>query len=607
MTPNQIAKGSLVLYKVRPAVITDIGEKITIQLEGKKVKRVRSKDIALLHPGPVTDLDRLACCETDADTDEAWELLEGETSSLAELCELVFDDYTAEKAWSLWQHVAQGVYFEGSPEKILRRSRQQVDEDLEKISLREKQESEKLQFIENVSNATLDDNDRKKLAEVEMVALGASQKSNILRMLDIKQTPESAHQFLINCGYWDKEFNPFPHRTGIDLNQPQFDVNELSDYPREDLTYMESFAIDDADSTDPDDAISLHDNVFWVHVADVAALVAHDSAIDTQASQSASNLYLPEGLIHMLPESLTLRLGLGLQEISPALSIGFKLSEQADISDIRILPSWIRATRLSYSQADLQMDSRFAEIARLCNFFKQKRLSNNAAQIDLPEASVRIKQGEIEIRPLEKLASRHMVADAMLMAGYATAVFCRENKIPIPYAGQPTPEEIWMPVKPSEMYAYRRLFKASNTSLEPEPHFGLGLELYTRVTSPLRRYLDLVVHQQLRAFLSGQPILSKDQLSQKILSVDQRSATVRRTERLSNMHWKLVYLQRNPKWEGEATIVQIDARKTAIIIPELALETKIRTRESFTLDDTIRIRISSVDLPGQTAFFQCVS
>ena len=79
---------------------------------------------------------------------------------------------------------------------------------------------------------------------------------------------------------------------------------------------------------------------------------------------------------------------------------------------------------------------------------------------------------------------------------------------------------------------------------------------------------------------------------------------IRRTERFSNQHWKLVYLQQHPDWQGPAVIVDIDERKTTVIIPDLAMETKIRTRDTFVLDDTIMLRVSAVDLPEQAAYFQ---
>ena len=590
------------LYKIRPALVTDLGEKITIKLEDNKAKRVREKDVSLLHPGPCNDLKQLNPVEVGVE--EAWELLDGESCSLAELSDLLFGEYTPNTAWSTWQLVSEGLHFEGQPDKIVSRTLEAIAADRKAIEEKEKAEAEKAQFYENIQNASLTDEDRKKLSEVEMLALEKTEKSQILKTLDVKQTPQSAHQFLINCGYWGKTHNPYPARLGVNLLQPDGQVPDLPEEERLDLTSIPSYAIDDEGSNDPDDAISYHENILWVHVADVAALVPHGSEQDEQAAQRAANLYLPEGIVHMLTEAITGQLGLGLNELSPALSVGMHINAELEVDDVRIVSTLIKATRVSYQDADEQLEALLPGIKAITDKFRAKRCAKNAAEINLPEAGVRVRDGQVFINLMDRLHSRQLVTDAMLMAGEAVAKFCMENQIVIPYATQPAPEKIENPEKLSEMFAYRRQFKASRLSLDPEPHFGLGLELYTRCTSPLRRYPDLVVHQQLRAFIKGEPLIDREEMQQKLMAVDQQAMTIRRAERLSNQHWKLVYLQHHPKWEGEAVVVDIDERKSTVIIPELAMETKIRTRDSFSLDDTITLRVSGVDLPEQTAFFQ---
>jgi exoribonuclease-2 len=91
--------------------------------------------------------------------------------------------------------------------------------------------------------------------------------------------------------------------------------------------------------------------------------------------------------------------------------------------------------------------------------------------------SVRLIDGEVVLKPLESLASRDMVTDAMLMAGEAVSLFAEQNDIAIPYVVQPQPEELRDPQTLSEMCAYRRLFKPSRTALQSGRHFGLGLDL----------------------------------------------------------------------------------------------------------------------------------
>ena len=71
--------------------------------------------------------------------------------------------------------------------------------------------------------------------------------------------------------------------------------------PRRDLTHLPAFAIDDEENQDPDDAVSLDGERLWVHVADVAALVAPDSEADLEARGRGANLYLPERIVNMLP------------------------------------------------------------------------------------------------------------------------------------------------------------------------------------------------------------------------------------------------------------------------------------------------------------------
>ena len=378
----------------------------------------------------------------------------------------------------------------------------------------------------------------------------------------------------------------------------------LPEEDRRDLTGLQAWAIDDEGNQDPDDAISLDGDKLWVHIADVAALVRPNGHLDLAARERGSNLYLPEAVHTMLPRQITEQLGLGLAEESPALSIGFRFDGE-NFHDIEVAISRVRVTRDTYNAVDQRMDQQpFAAIARLTDAFRARRIARNAARLDLPEASVKVVDGEVKIRPLPKLASRDMVTDAMLMAGEAVAIFAEQNSIPIPHAMQPEPEEIRQPQSLSEMYAYRRLFKPSNTVLHPEPHFGLGLQRYARSTSPLRRYADLLVHQQLRAFVTGREPLSREQLTEHVAGVDMLGSRVRRAERQSNLHWKLVHLSRHPDWEGEAIVAALEERKAVLVIPELAMEVKMRLHESFALDAPVRLKLREIDLPAQDVFFR---
>lgn len=602
MSANALRPGSLVLYKIHPAIVSEVADKIEIQLAGGKSKRVRDKDVTLLHPGPLSNLGALQAGEPAIE--EAWELLEGEQVGLSDLAEFLYGEFSPATAWGAWEILQDGLYFEGDADKIRRRTEEDISAERDARNAKQRAETEWQAFLERVERAELEDEDRKKLADVERVALGAAEHSRILGAFDVAETPEAAHQFLIRCGYWQPHENPWPKRAGARLEPVEIGVPDLSEEPRRDLTHLEAWAIDDAGNEDPDDAISLDGDRLWVHVADVAALVRPGGHMDMAAQERSANLYLPEHIHTMLPAKVTYLLGLGLVEKSPALSFGFSFDGE-QVTDIEVVPSWVQVTRSTYDEIDTRMHEQpFAAISKITDAFRAKRLARGAARIDLPEVSVRVIDGEVVIRPLPKLASRDMVTDAMLMAGEAAARFANANGVAIPYAMQPTPDEARTPQGMAEMFAYRRLFKPSRASMEPDAHFGLGLEIYARATSPLRRYADLVVHQQLRAFVTDGKPLAADAVLEKIASLDSAGATIRRAERLSNLHWKLVHLSRNPSWQGEAVVVALEERKTTVILPEFALETKLRASPEHQLDQILKVGVREVDVPSQAVYFR---
>jgi exoribonuclease-2 len=439
---------------------------------------------------------------------------------------------------------------------------------------------------------------------VERLAYGQVERSRILASLDVPETAEAAHKFLVNCGYWQPEHNPHPGRTGAALGEPQLAVPAVREESRRDFTHLPAYAIDDEGNQDPDDAISLDGDRVWVHVADVAALVSPNSELDLAARERSANLYLPDAVHPMLPAAVTHRLGLGLDSESPALSVGFRLRDGRP-QDIEIVPSRVRVTRTSYSQADGQLDQ--ADLAALlaqAEEYREARDARGAIGVDMPEVIIKVLDGKVVIRPLERLGARELVTNLMLMAGEAVAGFARDNGLPIPFVQQSPPDEIRQPETLADMYAYLRTFKPSSAGLQPGLHAGLGIEPYTRATSPLRRYLDLVTHQQLRALLAGETPLDGEQLLERIGAAEAVSGLVRRTERLSNQHWKLVYLIQNPDWQGEAVVVGLEERKAVLIIPELAYQTKIRLRDGMALNQRLKLKVRDVDLPGQVAHFQ---
>lgn len=603
--PESPRVDALVLYKSRPARVCALTEKIEIEVEGGQIKRVRSKDIVPLHPGP---LRRLADLNAGAgNVEEAWELLAGETATLAELAELIHGEFTPASAWASWQLVMEGLLFEGEPQAIRARDADIVAREREQREAKMRAARDWEDFIARLEQRALLPEDSERLAEVERLAYQQSEQSRILRHFEIPELPSRAHAFLLRVGHWRPLHNPHPQRFKVALDTPDLPMPTLIDEPRRDLSALPAFAIDDEGNQDPDDAIAIDGERIWVHIADVAALVAPGSALDVEARARGATLYLPEGTVGMLPQAATDMLGMGLSEVSPALSIGFECASDGELKAIDICPSWVRVERLSYAEAEgVLAQGPLAALNQAAERFRARRAANGATRIDLPEVNVRLRDGAVSIEPIARLGARELVMDAMLMAGEAAARFCQMQEIAIPYAQQPAPERLEPPATLAGMYACRRAFKPSRTSIEPGAHFGLGLPIYARATSPLRRYADLLLHQQVRAHLRGAPLLDAAEVTARASQAEVAAAAVRKTERASNQHWKLVYLHANPGWRGRGVVVGIEERRVLVLIPELAFEARLRARQDLSLDAELELMLADVDLPELEARFRLI-
>jgi exoribonuclease-2 len=602
---------SLVLYKGQPAVVRQIADKkLTIETAGGDSISVRPKDVALLHPGPSPHPRQLKAVDGDLQT--AWELLDGGTTTLADLAELAFGEYSPATAWTAWRLVADGVYFEGAPDAVTAHTPKKVAEIQIAREAKAAEERAWEAFVARAAAGRVALDDERYLTDVIALALGRTESSRTLRRLGRAETPEAAHALLLSIGRWQPADNPYPARKGVTTEQPVLPTEPLPDEPRRDLTHLLSLAIDDEGSGDPDDAISLDGDRLWVHVADVAALVAPDSPVDVEARGRAANLYLPEATVRMLPDELTDRLALGLQSISPALSFAIAPQPDGDLELVEIVPSWVRATRTTYEAAEeLIAASPYRELLAIAERNRARRLAGGAVEIDLPEVKVRAAvDGSVVIRPLPTLRSRTLVREAMLMVGEAVGRYGIAHELPLAYTVQdpPTGDES-LPgdlagASSSIMWAQRRLMQRSRPSTAPGRHAGLGLDVYVQATSPLRRYLDLLAHQQLRAHLRGETPLNAAAVTLRIGTADAIAGAVRAAERLSNQHWTLIYLMQHTDWQGEGIVVENKPGRDVVLIPELAWEAEMYRRPPRPLDSVVRLAIESVDLPNRAARFK---
>ena len=595
---QSIHNGALVLYRGRPARVVRAGERVEIDL-GSESQRVRAKDVVILHPGPLESLNELVPMPGDMHT--AWEILAGSETTLEELAELAFGRSSPAGAWAAWQFVSDGLYFSGTPERIHVASAEELAARQSLRRGREAGERAWRDFLARAAQSGFEAGDERYLSDVEQLAWGKTDRSRVLRDLGRSETPENAHALLLAVGRWDETVNPHPRRLGLPLLPPDLPIPGLPDEERLDLTHLPAYAIDDEGNETPDDAISLEGERVWVHIADVAALVPPVSPLDVEARSRVETLHLPEGHIHLFPQEMTHVLGLGLQEISPALSFGIDLDLSGGITHVEVKPSWVRVSRLTYAQATEMMAQNpvLAGLERRMDLRRSRRIEAGAIDIDLPEVTIKVAEtGEISIRPVLPLRGRQMVEEAMILAGEAVGVFAREHGVPLLFSVQEPPESVPPHETLSEMFAMRRVMRRSQYRVTPGAHHGLGLSHYTQATSPLRRYLDLVTHQQLRATLRGERPLDESELLERIGMVEALIPALRQAEQNSEKHWTLVYLRRQPDWVGEAILVDRRGALGTWLVPDLALEGRASAPATLELDSRLPVRVQGIDLPN---------
>lgn len=600
-----IKANTLVLYKNKPALVSEItGDKYLIRIAGGDSKSVRLKDIEFLYPGPCSTLPTASALPDNAVLAETVELMAGETMPFADFTELLFGSYTAANALAAYEIAAQNCFFSGTiSEGITANSREHIKSILEKEQLKAAANEARAALLERIRTGSVTAEDRPALREIENVASGTTTSSKLMHDLGMEAAPDKAQSLLLKLGVWnDFDNNPWPKRFEVASDNHLANLPEaLPEEKRLDLTALPAYAIDDTDSNDPDDAISYdaEKDILWVHVADPASVIKFDSEWEKSASQTGSTLYLPEQIVPMLPENAVPMFGLGLQEVSPALSFGIKIAADGNVELLELAPSLIKAQCLDYAQGDeLMQQKEFAPCVEALDRFRNMRKNNQAVLLKLPEVKIKtdIPARSIKITPLVQNPVRELVANAMMAAGHAAAKFAVEHDFALPFAVQEDPEMSERPETLPGMYALRKSCRPSNLSTLPGKHAGLGLDPYARVTSPLRRYEDLLSHIQLRKYLSKEPLLSASEIDDRIADSEPAAVMRGKLERQCREYWTLVMLKNSPEpWQGTAIFAAKPDDRSVWLLPDLAYEFKNRYNARIPLGETVTVECIASD------------
>jgi exoribonuclease-2 len=154
------------------------------------------------------------------------------------------------------------------------------------------------------------------------------------------------------------------------------------------------------------------------------------------------------------------------------------------------------------------------------------------------------------------------------------------------------------------MIAQRKKMSPTVTCSTSSPHTSLGLDSYVRVTSPLRRYCDLLAHQQIRKYLKNEELLDSEYIDSRLTYSDAGVVTRRKTERYSNEYFTCVYLALHPEYETTGTVVDEVGDKTVIMIEELAYEYKTRYKGKMQPNEQVKLTLSGVDVAQNSSSFK---
>ena len=363
---------------------------------------------------------------------------------------------------------------------------------------------------------------------------------------------QNAHDY--HLGAFLREMFPDKNgKSGVDF--PPFEQVEIADALP--LATAECFSIDDATTTEIDDAFSLEtllngNTRVGIHIAAPSLGVPVDSSLDAIVLSRLSTVYMPGNKITMLPESVVKPFSLDAGETKPALSLYLDVTP-----DFEIVPHETRLEKIKiadnlrhdaiepfFNEATLVAGSGHPYWTKLKLLFtlaekleiaRGKADPNRAPQIDY---NFYVNGGRVQIvarergSPMDKL-----VAELMIYANSHWGGLLKEAGFAGIYRAQ-TGGKVFM-------------------TTTAEPHQGLGVAQYAWSTSPLRRAVDLVNQRQLIAMLKSEPApynVADGKLNVIMRNFDQTYSAYSEFQTRMERYWCLQYLIQEQLTEVTATI-----------------------------------------------------
>lgn len=397
---------------------------------------------------------------------------------------------------------------------------------------------------------------------------------------------------------------------------------------REDLRDLTTVTIDPDTAKDFDDAISLTRDRqgnyhLGVHIADVSHYVRPNSAIDVEARERCNSTYFPSFCLPMLPSALSENLCSLKPNVNRlTVSVLMRFDRNGTMLDHRITRSVIKsAKRFTYKEAKKVLDGEktnphaplLALMVELCTLLKRKRYERGSLEFAIPELVVMIDEKGMPYKTdyITYDVTHQMVEEFMLKANETVALDLTQQQKNLTFRihdepaeenlrdfavlaaafgfkipDRPTPQDLQKLFEEAGKTAYAtylascyiRRMRLAAYSAENIGHYGLSLTHYCHFTSPIRRYVDLVVHRILFGESDDFEYLQK--VSQKCSEQERISAKaessvvgLKKLRLLSAMHAE------NPYKEYEAIITRVKNFGIYFEIIELLLEGFIHISE----------------------------
>ena len=440
----------------------------------------------------------------------------------------------------------------------------------------------------------------------------------LLREAGIDPTPAAAFQRLVQLGVMQHDENLLLIRHGLDRDfsgavleaAAAASTARVRGATRRDLRDWPTFSVDEHGTTEVDDALSVRalpggGARVGIHLADPGAFFDSGSLVDRAGRDRQTTLYLPERKRLMVPAVLSEATASLLQgHDRPAFSVIVELDAAGHQTGVEIVQSLIRVDRaIRYDIADDEIDrgGELGLLADLADRSRERRIAAGAVETGYLAVNPVVREdGTVDLaRSSGTGRSRRMVAEFMVQANREVARYCRRHELAVPYRRQelrePIPEGLDLTDRFAIFLATRCLGKAW-TDVHPGRHQGLALDEYVQVTSPLRRYLDLVTQRQVVAHIDGEPppldepsILELIRVAQPVLS------RARMVSAGSRAYWLLRWLQQNVGAVVDAVVLKIQRRQVRIELLSLTYRLPWRPPRPVRPGERLRLRVDAAD------------